>query len=199
MRYTRPLARLIAELEKLPGVGPKSAQRLALHLLRQSESTVQALASAMVDAKASIKPCSTCGHWSAHDPCELCLDPKRDHHLLCVVADPRDVMALERSGAFLGQYHVLGGLLSPLDGLGPEQLNLRGLLARVGQGVVEVILAIPPTVEGEATAMYLGRLLSPLGVQTTRIAFGLPVGGELDYADDLTLAKALDGRRSLER
>lgn len=187
----------MAELEKLPGVGPKSAQRLALHLLRQPEAQVAALASAMTEAKALIKPCTTCGHWSGQDPCELCLDPKRAPELICVVAEARDVMALERSGAFTGRYHVLGGLLSPLDGLGPEELKIQSLLGRLSQGVEEVILAIPPSVEGEATAMYLGRLLGPLGVKTTRIAFGLPVGGDLDYADDLTLMKALEGRRSL--
>lgn len=198
MLYTKPLARLIEELEKLPGIGPKSSQRLAFHLVKQSPQAVQTLAKALLDAKEQIKFCSICQNLSAEDPCDICRSPSRDRQTLCVVAEPRDLVALERTREFKGGYHVLGGLISPLDGIGPEQLKIKELLARMQSGEVqEVILAINPSVEGEATTLYLTRLLKPAGVKVTRIAFGLPIGGDLEYADELTLVKALEGRREL--
>ena len=196
MLYTKPLARLIEELEKLPGIGPKSSQRLAFHLVKQPAQAVESLARALIEAKEQIKFCSVCQNLSADDPCDICRNPTRDRHIVCVVAEPRDLVALERTREFKGLYHVLGGLISPLDGVGPEQLKVKELLVRLGDGEVgEVILAINPSVEGEATSLYLGRLLKPAGVRVTRIAFGLPIGGDLEYADELTLVKALEGRR----
>jgi recombination protein RecR len=196
--YTKPLARLIEELEKLPGIGPKSSQRLAFHLIKQPKQTVQNLAQALIDAKEQIKFCSICSNLSADDPCDICKNPARDQTGICVIAEPRDLVALERTREFKGTYHVLGGLISPLDGVGPEQLKIKELLVRLHSGIVtEVILAINPTVEGEATTLYLGRLLKPAGVKVTRIAFGLPIGGDLEYADELTLVKALEGRREI--
>ncbi|MFP5503520.1 MAG: recombination mediator RecR [Candidatus Sericytochromatia bacterium] len=196
--YTKPLARLIEELQKLPGVGPKSSQRLAFHLVKQSPQAIQSLAQALLDAKAQIKFCSVCSNLSAEDPCDICRSPNREQGTICVVAEPRDLVALERTKEFKGTYHVLGGLISPLDGIGPEQLKIKELLARLGSGEVEeVILAINPTVEGEATSLYLSRLLKPMGLRVTRIAFGLPIGGDLEYADELTLVKALEGRREI--
>lgn len=198
MLYTRPLAALIGELQKLPGIGPKSAQRLAFHLLRQDPSEIRRLADALVEAKERIRACSRCCNLSAEDPCELCLAPGRDESLLCVVAEPRDLIALERTREFKGRYHVLGGLISPMDGVGPDQLKVAELLERLGQAhVEEVILALNPTVEGEATTLYLSRLLKPLGIRITRLAFGLPMGTDLDFADEVTLARALEGRREL--
>ncbi len=198
MLYTRPLASLIAELQKLPGIGPKSAQRLAFHLLRQDTAEIRRLADALVEAKERIRTCSRCCNLSAEDPCELCLAPGRDDSILCVVAEPRDLVALEKTREFKGRYHVLGGLISPMDGVGPEQLKVPELLTRLGQGhIQEVILALNPTVEGEATTLYLSRLLKPLGVRVTRLAFGLPMGTDLDFADEVTLARALEGRREL--
>lgn len=203
MLYTRPLARLIEELEKLPGIGPKSSQRLAFHLIKQSTQAVENLANALVEAKRTVRFCSTCQNLSAEDPCDICKSPTRDRSAICVVAEPRDLVALERTKEFKGLYHVLGGLISPLDGVGPEQLKIRELLQRL-QGidgdrtdVTEVILAINPSVEGEATSLYLGRLLKPAGIKVTRIAFGLPIGGDLEYADEMTLVKALEGRREI--
>jgi recombination protein RecR len=196
--YTKPLARLIEELEKLPGIGPKSSQRLAFHLIKQPNQAVQSLAKALLDAKEQIKFCSVCANLSAEDPCDICRNPARDRSAICVVAEPRDLVALERTREFKGTYHVLGGLISPLDGIGPEQLKIKELLTRLQSGeVTEVILAINPSVEGEATSLYLSRLLKPAGVRVTRIAFGLPIGGDLEYADELTLVKALEGRREI--
>lgn len=198
MLYTKPLARLIEELEKLPGIGPKSSQRLAFHLVKQPSQSVQNLAQALLAAKEQIKFCSVCSNLSAEDPCDICRNTSRDRTAICVVAEPRDLVALERTREFKGTYHVLGGLISPLDGIGPEQLKIKELLARLQNGeVIEVILAINPTVEGEATTLYLSRLLKPVGVKVTRIAFGLPIGGDLEYADELTLVKALEGRREV--
>jgi recombination protein RecR len=189
---------LIEELEKLPGIGPKSSQRLAFHLVKQPAQAVQNLAKALVDAKEQIKFCSVCSNLSAEDPCDICRSTARDRHVICVVAEPRDLVALERTREFKGTYHVLGGLISPLDGIGPEQLKIKELLQRLQTpGVDEVILAINPSVEGEATTLYLSRLLKPAGVKVTRIAFGLPIGGDLEYADELTLVKALEGRREV--
>jgi recombination protein RecR len=196
--YPRALANLIAELEKLPGVGPKTAQRLALHLLHASGDDATALADAIVEVRQKIRNCSVCFNYSDEDLCPVCADPNRDSGLLCVVGDARDLLAMERAGGFEGRYHVLGGLLSPMDGIGPEALSIAELVARVKQGGVrEVILATNPTVEGDATAVYLAGLLRPLGVKVTRIALGLPVGGDLDYADDVTIIRAVEGRTEL--
>lgn len=195
--YAAPLASLIEELQKLPGIGPKSAQRLAFHLIKQPTDSVHALASALTEAKLKIRFCSVCANLSAEDPCDLCRDTRRDEALICVVAEARDLVAIERTREFKGRYHVLGGLISPMDGIGPEELKIRELVARLGEGVQEVILAINPTVEGEATSLYLARLIRPLGVKVTRIAFGLPIGGDLEYADEMTLVKALEGRRDV--
>ncbi|MCS7030097.1 MAG: recombination mediator RecR [Gloeomargarita sp. SKYG116] len=195
--YTRPLARLIERLQRLPGIGPKSAQRIALYLLKQPETEVQALAQALLDAKQQVGHCQICYHLSAEPVCEICADPHRDDHVICVVSDSRDVIALEKTREYRGKYHVLGGVISPMDGIGPEQLTINALVKRVGENPIkEVILALSPTIEGETTILYLGRLLKPL-TRVTRIAFGLPMGGDLEYADELTLAKALEGRREL--
>lgn len=198
MFYSKPLAQLIEELQKLPGIGPKSAQRLAYHLLKQPATEVQKLAQALTDAKEQIRFCSQCSNLSALDPCELCANPARDSATVCVVSEPKDLVALERTKEYRGRYHVLQGLISPMDGIGPEQLKIKELIARLqGESVGEVILAIPPSIEGEATSLYLSRLIKPLGVRVTRIAFGLPVGGDLEYADEMTLVKALEGRREI--
>ncbi len=198
MFYSKPLAQLIEELQKLPGIGPKSAQRLAYYLLKQPAGEVQKLAKALLDAKEQIKFCSVCSNLSAMDPCELCANPARDPGVVCVVSEPKDLVAVERTKEYRGGYHVLQGLISPMDGIGPEQLKIKELVARLQTDVVkEVILAIPPSIEGEATSLYLSRLIKPLGVRVTRIAFGLPVGGDLEYADEMTLVKALEGRREI--
>ncbi|MEM8602502.1 MAG: recombination mediator RecR [Cyanobacteria bacterium P01_H01_bin.121] len=196
--YTRPLARLIEELQRLPGVGPKTAQRLALHILKRPEPEIQALAEALVNAKQQVGQCSICFHLSAEPVCEICRSPSRDAEVICVVADSRDVIALEKTREYRGQYHVLGGLISPMDGIGPEQLSIQPLVRRVSQqGTKEVIMAISPSIEGETTTLYIGQLLKPF-TRVTRIAFGLPMGGDLEYADEVTLAKALEGRRDLD-
>ena len=198
MYFTPPLARLIEEFQKFPGVGPKSAQRMAFFVLGMNEDSVKRFADALVEAKEKVRNCSTCFHLSALDPCEICISDKRDHHLICVVAESRDVIALERTLEFKGLYHVLTGLISPLEGKGPDQLTVKQLLGRVhGQAVKEVILAINPTVEGDATVLYLNQLLKPLGARVTRIAFGLPVGADLEYVDESTLSKAMEGRREI--
>ena len=195
--YPRPLARLVEELQRLPGIGPKSAQRLALHLLKRPVAEVQALAQALVEAKAQVGQCSVCFHLSADPVCDICRSTSRDPLTLCVVADSRDVIALERTREFKGKYHVLGGLISPMDGIGPEQLNIGPLVNRVNkEGTQEVILAISPSIEGDTTTLYVGQLLKPF-TRVTRIAFGLPMGGDLEYADEVTLARALEGRREL--
>lgn len=197
--YTRPLARLVEQLQRLPGVGPKTAQRLALHILKRPETEVRALAQALIEAKQQVGFCSVCFHLSAGPVCDICRAPNREGAVLCVVADSRDVIALEKTREFRGRYHVLGGLISPMDGLGPEQLNIQALVQRVGQSdeIKEVILAINPSVEGETTTLYVGQLLKPF-TRVTRIAFGLPMGGDLEYADEVTLARALEGRRELD-
>ncbi len=196
--YTRPLAKLIEELQRLPGVGPKSAQRMALHLIKRPETEIQSLANALLAAKQQVGQCQRCFHLSAEPVCEICSSPKRDAQTLCVVSDSRDVIALEKTREYKGLYHVLGGLISPMDGIGPEQLNLAPLVRRVSQeGVTEVIIAISPSVEGETTTLYVGQLLRPF-TRVTRIAFGLPMGGDLEYADEITLARALEGRRELD-
>ncbi|MGQ0568817.1 MAG: recombination mediator RecR [Armatimonadota bacterium] len=198
MDYPVPLARLIDELSKMPTVGPKTAQRLAFHILRLSPEEARVLADAILDVKAKMRYCSTCFTITDVDPCAICTNPARSDAVLCVVEDPRDVIALERTREFRGRYHVLHGAISPLDGIGPDDLKIPELLPRVrAGGIKEVIVATNPRVEGEATAIYLARLLKPLGVRVTRIAHGLPVGGDLEYADEVTLAKALEGRRDL--
>ncbi len=196
--YPRPLARLIEELEKLPGVGPKSAQRLAMHLLQVSREDAAALAETILQVKDTIRTCSVCFNYTDADICSICSEVQRDAHLLCVVADVRELLAMERAGGYHGRYHVLGGLLSPMDGIGPESLHIEELLGRFKDGSFsEVILATNPTVEGDATATYIAGLLKPLGVTVSRIALGLPVGGDLDYADDVTIVRAVEGRREM--
>lgn len=204
MYFTPPLARLIEEFQKFPGVGPKSAQRMAFFVLNMSKKDVDDLAHVMVEAKDKVKHCGSCFHLSANDPCEICTNEKRDRSTICVVADSRDVVALEKTREYKGFYHVLNGLISPLEGRGPEQLRIRELLARTtggaaSSGVVlkEVILAINPTIEGDATVLYISGLLKPLSIKVTRIAFGLPVGSDLEYADEVTLTRALEGRREV--
>ncbi|RAM52463.1 MAG: recombination protein RecR [Hapalosiphonaceae cyanobacterium JJU2] len=186
------------QLQRLPGVGPKTAQRLALHILKRSEAEVEALAQALIEAKKQIGLCKECFHLSAEPVCEICRNPNRDNTTICIVADSRDVIALEKTREYKGKYHVLGGVISPIDGIGPEQLTVQPLVRRVSQQKPkEVILAISPSVEGETTTLYIGQLLKPF-TKVTRIAFGLPVGGDLEYADEVTLARALEGRRELD-
>ncbi|NET73032.1 MAG: recombination protein RecR [Sphaerospermopsis sp. SIO1G2] len=196
--YARPLARLIEKLQRLPGIGPKSAQRLALYIIKRPESEVEALAKALIDAKKQVGLCKICYHLSSDDICEICRNPQRDNQTICVVADSRDVIALEKTREYKGKYHVLGGVISPMDGIGPEQLTVQSLIQRVSQQKPkEVIMAISPSIEGETTTLYIGQLLQPF-TKVTRIAFGLPVGGDLEYADEITLARALEGRRELD-
>lgn len=196
-----PIQRLIRELSKLPGIGQKTATRLAFHILRTPTSAVRDLADALVEVKEKIRFCSVCMNLTEQDPCQLCVDPSRDRHLLCVVAHPPDLLAVERTGSFRGRYHVLHGVLSPLEGVGPDDLRLRELLTRLqgptAEPIKEVIVATSPNVEGEATAMYVARTLKPLGVRVTRIASGLPIGGDLEYADGVTIARALEVRRDM--
>jgi recombination protein RecR len=197
-----PVARLIEEFSKLPGVGTKTAQRLTYHVLRGSTDDARALAAALVAIKEEVAYCSTCCNTTETgvDPYDICADPRREGSRICVVEEPLDVLAIERTGEFRGRYHVLHGAISPIDGIGPERLRVRELLARVGDGgVEEVILATNPNLEGEATAMYLADLLAPHVAAVTRIARGLPVGGDLEYADDVTLIRSLQGRRAVER
>jgi recombination protein RecR len=195
--FAKPLGDLIAQLEKLPGIGPKSAQRLAFHLIRQPDEDVRRLSDALVRAKEALRLCAICQNVSETEECLICRDPKRDPATICVVAEPRDVAAVERINEFHGLYHVLHGLMSPMDGVGPEDLKVRELLARCQGEIKEVIIATNPTIEGDATALYLAKLLKPAGVRVTRLAYGMPVGGELDYADSATLHSALEYRREL--
>ena len=193
-----PLLRLINQLSHLPGVGPKSAQRLAYHIISMEESQVRELAEAIFYAKKRIHLCSVCGNLTDGEVCSVCGDGKRDQSIICVVKEPKDITAMERVRDFHGVYHVLHGAISPMAGVGPDQLNIKPLLARIGSGEVqEVILATNPDVEGEATAVYLSRLIKPLGVKVTRIAHGIPVGGDLEYTDGVTLSRALAGRREM--
>ena len=196
--FAPPLVRLIEELSKLPTVGPKTAQRLAFYMLSMPAEDAEALASAILEAKRRIRYCSVCANITETDPCELCTDAKRDQSVICVVENPRDVAAMERTRELRGLYHVLQGAISPLDGIGPDDLRIAELLRRLAGGtVLELIVATNPRVEGEATALYLAKVIKPLGVKVTRIAHGLPVGGDLEYADEVTLARALEGRREL--
>jgi recombination protein RecR len=196
--YAEPIARLLEELERLPGVGPKSAQRLAFHILKGDDETAQRLADAIVEEKRQIHFCGRCFIFASEELCEYCADSGRDRSAICVVEEPRDVVAIERTGEFRGIYHVLQGAISPIDGIGPEQLKVRELILRLEDGsVTEVVVATNPNVEGETTALYLARLIKPLGVKVTRIASGLPVGGDLEYADEVTLGRALEARREM--
>lgn len=196
MLYSKPLARLVEEFQKLPGIGPKSAQRLAFHVLKKSEAEVEQFSTALKEAKSLLKTCTTCFNLSAQSPCELCANPNRDPSVICVIPEVKDLYALEKTGEYRGMYHVLQGLISPLDGIGPQDLRLAELINRLGESspVKEIILALPPSVEGDTTSLYLSRLLKPLGITVSRIAFGLPVGGDLEYADALTLTRAMSGR-----
>jgi recombination protein RecR len=195
MLYPQPMNRLIHELAKLPGVGPKTAQRLAFHVLNLTGAEVAKLAEALVEAKQKIGFCEICGHLTEVSPCGLCTDPRRETAVLCVVEEPKDVIAMEKTRVFKGQYHVLGGAISPLEGIGPDDLRIKELLHRVSAGgLTEVIVATDPNVEGEATALYLSKILKPLAVKVTRLARGLPIGGDLEYVDEMTLGKALEGR-----
>jgi recombination protein RecR len=198
MPFAAPLERLIERLRKLPGIGAKSAQRVAFHILRAGKDEAQALAAAILDVKESIRLCSVCFNITEADPCATCADPGRDHSAICVVEEPHNMVAIEKSGGFRGLYHVLHGSLSPLRGIGPDDLKIKPLLERLRDGSVkEVILATNPNIEGESTAVYLSRLLKPLGLRVTRIGMGLPVGGDLEYADEVTVGKALEGRREI--
>lgn len=198
MQHTsEALEQLIEEFAKLPGVGRKTAQRLALYILKRPREDAVAMARALVNVKDRIHTCSVCCNITEHDPCAICASAKRDRAMICVVEEPSDVLALEKTNEYRGLYHVLGGSLSPLDGIGPEELKVRELLARITAEVAEVILAMNPNVEGEATTIYLTKLLKPLGVRVTRIARGIPVGGDLEFADEATLSRALEGRVTL--
>src|SRR3954466_8210401 len=198
--FASPIARLVQQLGKLPGIGEKTAARLAFHILRASPEDAAALAAAIIDVKQKIRFCGVCCDLTEADPCAICRDARRDGGMVCVVAHPQDVVAIERAGGYRGRYHVLHGVLSPLDGIGPEDLRTAELVRRCGAGdtpIREVILATSPNVEGEATAVYIAKLLRPLNVRATRIATGVPIGGELAYADQLTLARAIDARRDM--
>jgi recombination protein RecR len=196
--YESPVQNLIDELGRLPGVGPKSAQRIAFYLLRAPAEDARRLAAAIAEAKERVTWCRRCFNYAEGDLCRVCRDERRDSKVLCVVEEPRDIVAIERTAEFRGRYHVLQGAISPIEGIGPEQLRVKELLARVREeGTEEVIVATNPNIEGEATAMYLGRLLQPADVRVTRLASGLPVGGDLEYADEVTLGRALEGRREI--
>jgi recombination protein RecR len=192
------VAALINEFSKLPTIGPKTAARLVFHLLNRPRADAESLAEAIVALKDRVRLCSQCFSITEEDPCSICSDPRRDAKMLCVVAEAKDIFALERTSAYNGRYHVLGGLISPMDGIGPAQLRVKEMVERIGaNGYDELIVATNPNAEGEATALYISRLVTPLGVLVTRLAYGLPIGGDLDYADEVTLAKALEGRRTL--
>jgi recombination protein RecR len=196
--FAKPLAELIAELEKLPGVGPKSAQRLAYHLLRVPDHEASRLSNAILDAKAKLQFCVRCQNISEAEECEICRDVRREKTIVCVVGEPRDIVAIERTNDYKGQYHVLHGLISPVDNVFPEQLRIRELLERFHhEPIEEIIVATNPTIEGDSTALYLAKLLKPIGIKVTRIAHGMPVGGELDYADSATLMSAIEFRREM--
>ena len=196
--YTQPVQTLIDELGRMPGVGPKSAQRIAFHLLKLPADDVERLALSITDAKARVRFCTRCWNFAEGELCPICLDDRRDSTVLCVVEESRDIISIEKTGEFTGRYHVLLGAMNPLDGVGPEQLKMKELFARIEpEDVQEVILCTNPNTEGEVTAMYIARMMKPFGVKVTRIASGLPVGGDLEYADELTLGRALEGRREL--
>ncbi|WP_152657426.1 recombination mediator RecR [Oceanobacillus sp. CFH 90083] len=198
MYYPEPITKLMDSFSKLPGIGPKTAARLAFFVLNMKDDDVMNFANALVNAKRELTHCSVCGHITDQDPCAICQDTSRDGSIICVVQDPKDVIAMEKMKEFRGRYHVLHGAISPMDGIGPEDINIPDLLNRLkDEEVEELILATNPNIEGEATAMYISRLVKPSGIRTTRIAHGLPVGGDLEYADEVTLSKALEGRRDV--
>ena len=199
MQYTRPLAILIEQFQKLPGIGPKSAQRMAFQILKMPRTEVEKFANALIDAKSTITYCDICFNMSSNNPCEICSNPKRDKSIICVVSETKDLIAIEKTNEYKGVYHVLQGLISPLDGIGPEELRFKELLNRVAkEEIKEIILALNPSVEGEATSMYLAKILKPFNIKISRIAFGLPIGGELEYVDELTLTRAIEGRREVD-
>ena len=198
MKYTKPLLKLIEEFQRFPGIGPKSAERLAFHLLNKDIQEVEELSKVIIEAKTQIKKCSTCQNLSANNPCEICVGSSRDIKIVCVVSESKDLAAVEKTNEYKGMYHVLGGLISPIDGMGPEQLTIKELLNRVSRSNLhEVILALDTSTEGEATTLYLHRILSPICKKITRLGFGLPAGTELEYADELTLARALENRKEI--
>ncbi|HWO78657.1 MAG TPA: recombination mediator RecR [Bacillus sp. (in: firmicutes)] len=198
MHYPEPISKLIDSFMKLPGIGPKTAARLAFFVLNMKEDSVLEFARALVDAKRKLTHCSVCGHITDQDPCYICNDQRRDQSVVCVVQDAKDVIAMEKMKEYNGLYHVLHGAISPMDGIGPDDINVASLIRRLqDETIQEVILATNPNIEGEATAMYISRLLKPTGIRVTRIAHGLPVGGDLEYADEVTLSRALEGRREI--
>lgn len=198
MIYPKSIATLIEHFQKFPSVGPKSAQRMAFYMLRMPESEVQKFAQAVIEAKRNTKTCEVCFNLSSSSPCEICQNTKRDRSIICVVAETKDLIAIEKTNEFKGLYHVLQGLISPMDGIGADDIRIKELLNRLtSDEVKEVILALPPSVEGEATSLYLGKLIKPFGIMISRIAFGLPVGADLEYADEITIAKAIEGRREI--
>ena len=198
MIYPKSIATLIEHFQKFPSVGPKSAQRMAFYMLRMPESEVQKFAHAILEAKRNTRTCEVCFNLSSSSPCEICTNPKRDRSIICVVAETKDLIAIEKTNEFKGLYHVLQGLISPMDGIGADDIRIKELLTRLASDEVkEVILALPPSVEGEATSLYLTKLIKPFGITISRIAFGLPVGADLEYADEITIAKAIEGRREI--
>ena len=198
-QYPKPLNRLIGELSKLPGIGGKTAQRLAFHILSMEDKEVKNLADSIIYAKENLHYCSVCGNLTDKDPCSICSSPERRQDVICVVESPKDVMAMEKIREFDGLYHVLHGAISPMDGIGPEDINLKSLITRLQKSdVKEIILATNPNIEGEATAMYIARLIKPAGIKVSKIASGIPVGGDLEYADEVTLLKAVEGRREIK-
>ncbi len=197
-QYPGPVGRLIGELSKLPGIGQKTARRLSFYLLGRPKQEVKELADAIIDARENTKYCSVCNNLTEKDPCEYCTSEERDQKTICVVESPKDVIAMESTGEYNGLYHVLHGAISPMDGIGPDEIKIKNLLPRLKEGIEEVIVATDPNAEGDATAMYIAKLLKPLDVEVTRIAHGLPVGGDLEFADEITLSKALEGRREIK-
>ncbi len=198
MQYTKPLASLIEYFQKMPGIGPKSAQRIAFHLLKMPISEVEKFASAMITAKETIHYCDVCFNMSASNPCEICSNPNRDNTTICVCAETKDLIAIENTNEYKGKYHVLQGLISPIDGIGAEDIRIKELLQRIAKDdVKEVIIALNPSVEGEATSLYLTKLLKPFNIKISRIAFGIPIGSDIEYADEITLAKAIECRREI--
>ncbi len=196
--YPRPMAQLIEEFAKLPGIGRKSAQRLAFHIIGLKEKEAYSIANAIMEAKKGIKECSVCGNLTDINPCSICTDNKRDSSTICVLESSKDIISMEKIKEYHGRYHILNGTISPMDGIGPEDINLKSLIIRLQkENVDEVILATNPTIEGEATAMYIARLIKPSGIKVSRIAYGIPVGGDLEYTDEVTLSKALEGRQQL--
>ena len=195
--FTKPLSKLIAHFEKFPGIGPRTAQRLALFILKQPESTIKDFSKTLIEAHSNVGHCKKCFNLTSEDECEICRNTERNHEVICVVAETRDLLALERSREFKGVYHVIGGLISPMDSIGPELLEIRSLVERVSKSEIkEIILALTPSVEGDTTSLYIGKLLTPF-TKVTRIAYGLPMGSDLEYVDEVTLARALEGRTNL--